>query len=85
MRSGFYINPAAAPGRIALAFLCTLIVLTNVNSVYAQLREIHVDSHVDGRVRGRRRVPGIFGKKHLRKSIFGKKHLWETLADAAIF
>lgn len=35
--SGFYISPAAAPARIALAFLCFLMVLNNLNSVYSKL------------------------------------------------
>jgi len=34
---GFYISPAAAPGRIALAFLCFLMVLNNTNAVRGAL------------------------------------------------
>ena len=44
--SGFYISPAAAPGRIALAFLCMLLVLNNVNAVYAQLPDISTNNRI---------------------------------------
>uniref|UniRef100_A0A7S2J9A2 Neurotransmitter-gated ion-channel ligand-binding domain-containing protein n=1 Tax=Haptolina brevifila TaxID=156173 RepID=A0A7S2J9A2_9EUKA len=35
--AGFYVSPAAAPARIALAFLCFLMVLNNVTTLYARL------------------------------------------------
>ena len=35
--SGFYVAPSAAPARIALAFLCFLMVLNNLNTLLARL------------------------------------------------
>lgn len=43
--SGLFISPAAAPGRIALAFLCFLMVLNNLTSVMSQLPPL--DSHTN--------------------------------------
>lgn len=35
--TGFFVSPAAAPARVALTFLCTLITLNNMNSVHLRL------------------------------------------------
>ena len=35
--SGFFISPGAAPARVALAFLCTLMVLNNMNAIRGSL------------------------------------------------
>ena len=44
--SGFFISPAAAPARIALAFLCFLMVLNNLNAVYRSLPQLQSDDRV---------------------------------------
>jgi len=44
--SGFYISPQAAPGRITLAFLCTLIVINNMNAVYSRLPDMQGQERV---------------------------------------
>jgi len=44
--SGFFISPAAAPARVALAFLCFLMVLNNLNAVYRSLPQLQSDDRV---------------------------------------
>jgi hypothetical protein len=44
--SGLFVSAAAAPGRIALAFLCFLMVLNNLNAVTSQMPDQAANSRI---------------------------------------
>jgi len=48
--SGFYVSPSAAPARIALAFLCFLMVLNNLNMLLSRLPPLLLPESGNSRV-----------------------------------